>query len=960
MKRRLVNGLRRGAALLAIACCLCPRTVQAEDTQAAGGEEALPAASSYTAYRQRHTDLPFTGQTVEADISQASGSEETQLQNGAYGAEGPVVVTGETGYADFPVEIPADGLYSLRIAYYPLPGSGESIERDILIDGAVPFDEAEAIAFSRVWKDAGGIERDTDGNEVRPGQTEVSSWREAYAADYFGYYGEALYFAFTQGTHTIRLRAVSEPMAIRAVTLESLDRTPPAYAEKLQEWKEAGLEPVAGFSETGYLVQEAEAAYEKSDPTLFPACDRTSAATQPFDAVKTRLNMIGGTNWQSPGQWITWEIEAPAEGLYQIALRSRQNFVRGQYVKRAIYINGEIPFQEAGDLTFNYSDSWTVAPLGGDTPYLFHLKEGRNTLTMKVTLGDLEQVLGRAQACLSQLNDAYFQLLTVLGTEPDPYRDYKIDVYQPEVLAIFRAQKDELEAIAAEYEGKTGQRADQTATLHELAYQLSQMTDNPRKIVEIFSSFKDNIGAFASWITSAMQQPLQLDYLLLAEEGASLPEAEKGFFANLKYQIILFLSSFVTDYSAVSGQDKDAASSITVWIGSGVTGGRDQAQILRGLVSNSFTPAFQIGVNLQLISTGTLLPATLAGKGPDVALQIGGSDPVNYAMRKAVVDLSEYPGFDEVKERFAPSALEPFSYTNNGHTGVYAIPETQVFPILFYRSDILERLGIDIEKLQTWEDIAGIFPILGKNHMQFGLPANINSFGTFLYQNGGSFYKNEGRQSDLDSTVSLESFRQWCDYYISYGVPLTYSFENRFRTGEMPIGIADYTTYNLLSVSAPEIRGQWGIAPVPGTRREDGTIDNTVASTSAGAILMANARDKDASWEFIRWWTSADVQVQFGKELESVIGTAARYNTANREALQRLPWPAADRAVLNAQWDATRGIPEVPGGYQTSRYLDFALRDVVVSNAEARITLMDNVAPINDEIEAQRKELGLD
>ena len=83
-----------------------------------------------------------------------------------------------------------------------------------------------------------------------------------------------------------------------------------------------------------------------------------------------------------------------------------------------------------------------------------------------------------------------------------------------------------------------------------------------------------------------------------------------------------------------------------------MSGGRDQALVLRRLIVGNFTPEYDTSVNLQLVPSTTILTATVAGIGPDVALQVTGSEPANYAMRDAVAELSGMPGFDEVAARF--------------------------------------------------------------------------------------------------------------------------------------------------------------------------------------------------------------------------------------------------------------------------------------------------------------------
>ena len=75
------------------------------------------------------------------------------------------------------------------------------------------------------------------------------------------------------------------------------------------------------------------------------------------------------------------------------------------------------------------------------------------------------------------------------------------------------------------------------------------------------------------------------------------------------------------------------------------------------------------------------LRATLAGIGPDVAINVDSTLPVNYALRKAVYDISQFPDYHDFvgtylpyeEKQFHPSALEPFTF--NG--GVYALPENK-------------------------------------------------------------------------------------------------------------------------------------------------------------------------------------------------------------------------------------------------------------------------------------------
>jgi len=136
-------------------------------------------------------------------------------------------------------------------------------------------------------------------------------------------------------------------------------------------------------------------------------------------------------------------------------------------------------------------------------------------------------------------------------------------------------------------------------------------------------------------------------------------------------------------------------------------------------------------------------------------------------------------------------------------------------------------------------------------------------------------------------------------------------------------------------------------------------VRHDVASSTSAVIMLKNVKDKEAAWEFMKWWTEKETQVRFGREMEALMGEAARYPTANVEALEELPWPVKDYQNLAAQWKWVRGIPQVPGGYFTSRHLDNAFRKVVNSGENYREALLDHVIYINDEIKIKRQEFNL-
>ena len=136
------------------------------------------------------------------------------------------------------------------------------------------------------------------------------------------------------------------------------------------------------------------------------------------------------------------------------------------------------------------------------------------------------------------------------------------------------------------------------------------------------------------------------------------------------------------------------------------------------MIDDRFTAKTGIHVNLKLVSSDVLLPSTVAGNGPDIALQVGNDVPVNYASRNALQDLSVFPDF----EASEGSSLTPALWClMNIMATITPLPEQQTFPMLFYRKDILED-ELKLKVPQTWEDVYDMLPTLQKHNLQFGLP----------------------------------------------------------------------------------------------------------------------------------------------------------------------------------------------------------------------------------------------
>jgi ABC-type glycerol-3-phosphate transport system substrate-binding protein len=916
--------------------------------------------SAYYVYKSNYTEnYPLMSDIVinGSDYKSISGNQEILNE---YESLPDVLLTEETGSVTYEFVVSESGFYHVGLTYYPYEGRSSNIERTFLINGEVPFSSVDNVVFHRFWGSTGEVIKDIFGNEIRPSQVEVPRWQETKIKDSVGYITEPFAFYFEAGTNEITFESVREPMVIGRIKITSVE-TLESYETVAATYETNGYQVV---DEPIKLVEAEDPDYTTS-PTLYPLNDRTSVKTSPSHASLIRLNTIGGNNWRVANDAITWSFEVETAGLYAMSLRLKQKLATGMNVGRNIYIDGEIPFEELRNYEFVQSNDWRMQTLGTkDDAYLFYLEAGTHTMTMEVSLAQYGILIDEIQQSISNLNKLYREILVYTGPEPDQFRDYQLVDRIPNLVGRLQAEHDTLKNVRKALIQISGSKSEKTGILDTMLLQLADFVKKPSEIHKKLTAYNSNISSLGTLITLLDAQPLEIDYFILHQPDASLPRTKASMAESLVYSVKSFISSFTTNYASVGKTTTESTETIEVWLSIG----KDQANILRKLIDESFTPTTGVQVDLKLVSSAVLLPATLSGQGPDVAMGVDHSVPVNYAMRNAAYDLSSFPDFNEVSQNFMASGFTPFEY--NG--GTFALPEQQIFLMMFYRTDIFEEYGYEVP--ETWDDVIRLVPDLQKHNLEFYLPipatvgnqANLPAnpvFSSMFYQNDGQFYVDGNTASGFNEGLGPQVFETWTQFYTDYSFPVEANFINRFRSGQMPIGITYYNTYNTLSVFAPEIKGKWDFVSIPGTvayEYGNRVIRRETVSSGTGIMILDQSEKKDAAWEYLKWWTETDTQVRFGREMEGILGSAARYPTANINAMSQLPWTVAEYEKLNESWQWVRGIPEVPGSYMTGRHLDNALRLVINDDANPREAIYDYVQIINEEIQKKRNEFGLD
>lgn len=841
--------------------------------------------------------------------------------------------------ADFIVE--NSGKYNVLLQYRATGKQVGNLNLQIHIDGSAPFSAFDNLEFPRDWEDSKDLQKDGLGNDIQREQVPIDGFMSHYATDPSGWSCEPYLISLSKGNHTVTVIPVIGEFVISKIVF--------AKPEVIENYSK----PDKSEYYTGKnIIIEGEDTLTKNSYWLTSKSDETSANVYPCSPYLSKINYVGG-NWSSIGETITWETPEMKAGYYQLGFNFRQDTLIGSSSYRWLKIDGETPFSEAKCIPFKYKNGWQLQNYSnGNTPYLIYFSAGKHQISLTVTLGEYEEVCDVINKAVDILGDLYMDITMITGETVDVYRDYdlfvQIEDMEKRLNEALKLLKESSKSIKEISGGTTGSYASVIDNMIEI---INKMLQNKYSAHRYKTNYYNYYCNLSSTLNDIRSMPLDIDRIYLTAPNTEL-KPTSGFFSQAVFSVEKFFVSFTTDYNSVDiGADSDK--SIEIW----VNWGRDQAQVLNTL-TKKFTQETDINVNIK-ITNATVVQAVLSGKGPNVILHSSRAEPVNLAIRNVICDLSEFDDCDEILKRFQKGSEIPYKYKG----GLYALPDTQTFYMMYYRKDIFDQLGLEVPS--TWDEFTKTIKLLSRNNLYTWLPYTqitdmnqINSgvgalslFPTLMLQSNLSLYKEDGKSTTLTDNETINLFQKWTDYYTKYKIPVTLNFYNRFRIGSCPLGIDSYTLYNTISAAAPEIDGKWGFTSVPGYKDENGNINRTSAGGGTGCCILKSNKEKELmSWEYLKWWTSADVQLAYSNNIESVLGPTGRIATSNIDAVLNFTWTSEAKQEIEKAWKNVKEVEEVPGSYYLSRSIDHSFWSVVNSGKNVRDMLYKWGDEVDNEI----------
>ena len=649
----------------------------------------------------------------------------------------------------------ASGRYGLLLTYNACETKGD-IALSLSIDGNSYFKEMSNIELPVVWVNSGEIKTDTYGNQSASEQIRWDGYITHTLDDSEGVNLSPYEFDIAEGEHTLSIEVLSGEFKIKAISFAPID-TPVKYTDYIDEFKDkksATSKPI---------IIEAEKAVYKTDKSLIPKSDNSDPSLSPSSYSKTVLNTIGFNSWNSSDEAISWKFTVEESGFYKLGFKFKQSEAVNNVSYRKLLIDGKVPFEEANSIEFNYSNGWKYDEFKNkdDSPYLLYLEKGEHTITMYATLSHTAEYYRRLEKIVNELGDIYINVSMITGESPDKNRDYDLFRQIPDLNEKLQSNYDGIIKLADEMNEFTNMSgSSMIAALKNMARVLKAMLDKPYTAQRYLTDYYTSYTSVGGWLYDMKSMPLSLDRIILSAPEAEAEDVKAGFFSKIVFGIKRFVSSFMTEYNTLGTVSADGPT-VKIW----VNWGRDQAEILGNMINDDFTLKTGINVKLEIVNAG-IVKGILAGNPPDLSLHMARSEPVNLAMRDALYDLTEFSDFESVKERFAETACVPYMYQD----GVYALPDTQSFYIMYCRTDILNKLGIKIPK--TWDEFIDATVTIQRNNMQVWLPylkittattvntgvGGLSLFPTLVHQNRLKMYNSNGTACTLGSEEILPVF----------------------------------------------------------------------------------------------------------------------------------------------------------------------------------------------------------
>lgn len=350
-----------------------------------------------------------------------------------------------------------------------------------------------------------------------------------------------------------------------------------------------------------------------------------------------------------------------------------------------------------------------------------------------------------------------------------------------------------------------------------------------------------------------------------------------------------------------SGDDKASGKDdvLNVW------GMGDEVKQLSKM-TDKFTEETGIKVKIQALPWSNahdkLLTAVASKSGPDV-LQMGTTWMPEFQQAGALADMSEYiEKYDTLNpDNFYHGSVETTEFDGKS----YGIPWAAETRVLFYRTDVLEKVGYS-EAPKTWEELEDAAEKLSKrgdDKYGISIDAKEQTLGfMFARQNGSNLIKDGKPEFDQPAFVDAVSYlSNFIDKGYAPKEDLGLDVSQTFSGDDamIPMFISGPWMSKTVRDTVPDIDGKWAIATLP-------KKENNISSMGGSNLTIFEfSKQKDNAAEFIEFMSRPDNQLEWMK-LTDALPTATK--AWEDDSLKNDPI----YSVFNEQLQNSEPMPLIP------------------------------------------------
>ncbi len=817
----------------------------------------------------------------------------------------------------------------------------------LYLDGELPYAECASLTLDGWWGGAEEFAIDRYGNEVAPMPVKLRETRLQTLKGKDALYDGGMGLFLSKGDHTLTLRCAEGAFSVTRIGFVAC--------------KESPGDASAALAGDQAITIEAERAARRNSANI-RASSLYNTALTPYSTDGKRMNYIEDGSWKYAGDTLEFDFEVAREGWYGLSLRCRQTDKTDYAVFRTAMIDGAIPSSAFDAFAVPSTDgfvNYVVRDADGNAAAVY-LTAGKHTLSLAVTVAPLREEITALRRIADEMAAFALEVSKITGGNTDTYRDFDLSAYGLDAagsLARWRGEiADCYERLCAFSAADAPGQLSPLKVAMGLIDVLAEKPDDLPKNLSLFAQGASSARFYVIDVADQMRlSPLGLDSVTLFQDESLLPLG-MGFFESAISGVRRFFSSFgAQSYDAAASTGDDV---LRVWLNRP----RQLLEILQQMIDSEFTPQTGIKVELSIMpDANKLILANASGSAPDAAVGIASGSVFELAVRGVLADMRQFDTFKEVGARFTPGLLIPGAYAD----GCYALPETFNFTVLFYRKDILQTLELDVP--DSMQEVRALLPVLHRYGMNFNhYAANTGSYKGFsvtlpaVVQSGGTMYLSGSAKTTLGEEPALEGIRALTNDFTVYGMEYEVaSFFQSFRDGTLPLGTSNMSTYLLLLNAAPEIAGQWAIAPYPGETDENGETRRWTCNSGESSVIFSSGDHQQEAWWFLDWYMSDAAQAEFGHRLQATMGNEYLWNSANLNAFLASSWPTEDKRVIAEQLEWTYEPSRMMGAYMVERELSNAINAIALDGEKVRTAMDEAIRRIDREVARKMAAYGL-